>query len=328
MKFILKFKKNKFSYNQPIFIGAEKISTNEVLHIDVFNNNDLITSIDHIVLPKIHHFTIDQLQQLLLDFFENRDFSTDFLDFFQPLFNTTAQTILVDSQLLFYVEAILLKIIEAKRNDLHFFHENIPILTNSFLRITPSTNQQIIKIKIQPSDDDEKHRMIASYLKLDSRPRLRLDANQSFTAKELIDYFDKIKRCLSGLDFSSIEYIEEPLLDISSYKVVFDELKIPLAIDESIDMATIEKFFSLEFLKTLVLKPSILGISTSLQLISQAQTRYSKDCVISSTYEAGSAFLGHLFLAQKLPFTYHGLDTLHLLPTNLSVLDKKVTFRF
>ena len=68
---------------------------------------------------------------------------------------------------------------------------------------------------------------------------------------------------------------------------------------------------------TLILKPSLLGISKSFEIIKYANF-HRLNTVISSTYDSSSAMIPYYFLAALSPTTFHGLDTLKFLPNDLS----------
>ena len=81
---------------------------------------------------------------------------------------------------------------------------------------------------------------------------IRLDANRLWTLDQAVQFCNHI-------DPDRIEYIEEPLKDISEYPRFFESSDIPVAFDETLTKKNPEKLHHLNKIKAFILKPSLLG---------------------------------------------------------------------
>ncbi|MBC8259821.1 MAG: o-succinylbenzoate synthase [SAR324 cluster bacterium] len=139
---------------------------------------------------------------------------------------------------------------------------------------------------------------------------LRLDANRAWEWKEALQFANAVREC-------KIEYCEEPLRDFHRLKELHEQTGMPLALDETLwNVPAPETEFSaarisLSGIKTLILKPGILGGMEK----TKSWVEYAKinavDCVLSSCFESGLALnwialmTGELFSAPAAC----GLDT-------------------
>lgn len=166
-----------------------------------------------------------------------------------------------------------------------------------------------IKVKVGRSDIEKE---IAAINKLSQvvkdKATLRLDANRQWPLDTALEFCEKVAS-------PEIEYIEEPLADISEIPEFTEFLKIPLALDETLTEKTIEEISQLKNIAAFILKPSMLG-----GLIKTADLiRYAKQNnitpVISSAFETSVSLKAYAVLAAKMNLqnTPHGLDTLKFL---------------
>ncbi len=107
--------------------------------------------------------------------------------------------------------------------------------------------------------------------------RLRLDANCIWSLKEACVFFDLAGR-------QKIEFIEEPLSDISQLDQFYQQGHMPVALDETLSvMPTLAQH---EAVRAFVLKPMILGgIIPTLDWIQEAELQ-EKKVIISSCFES------------------------------------------
>tara|TARA_Y100000590_G_scaffold263893_1_gene296380 strand:- start:237270 stop:238154 length:885 start_codon:yes stop_codon:yes gene_type:complete len=138
---------------------------------------------------------------------------------------------------------------------------------------------------------------------------LRLDANRTLSSPE----FEKYLQVLENYD-----YFEEPFSDIKDYNLFPNER---FALDENIENLELQKLTSV---KAFVIKPSLLGLEKTLQLIKTAKN-LGKRVVISSTFEGE---IGHLSLGRIASYSdnylgyreEHGLGTISFLSDSLKII--------
>ncbi len=133
------------------------------------------------------------------------------------------------------------------------------------------------------------------------RRALRLDANRTWGLKEAVAFGQNIGR-------EGIEFMEEPLNDLSDLAAFVRATKLPVALDESLHDLDPRKASSLNGVEFLVIKPTIMGgLIKTLDWIAEA-ARVKKNVVISSSFESS---IGMTALANLATFTAYaaGLGT-------------------
>ncbi|MCD6392983.1 MAG: o-succinylbenzoate synthase [Planctomycetes bacterium] len=152
-----------------------------------------------------------------------------------------------------------------------------------------------------------------------ARATIRLDANRLWTLDESLEFCNQV----AG---DQIEYIEEPLADISQYPFFFDSTDMPVAFDETLVEKGVEELDCMDKVKAFILKPSLLGgLSLTGQFIALA---FENDImpVISCTFGSdlslrSFALFAAMFGVTDIPL---GLDTMkwfkhHLLTEGFKV---------
>ena len=139
---------------------------------------------------------------------------------------------------------------------------------------------------------------------IDGRALLHLDANKSWNLNEAVKFG-------KGITCALVDYIEEPLKDITCISQFFEETLIPAALDESLSEQDIDRVKSIEGVDIFVLKPTILGgIEKTWQIKEQAKLT-AIETIISSTFESSIGIHTLANLAASSPRkTTAGLDTL------------------
>jgi O-succinylbenzoate synthase len=133
--------------------------------------------------------------------------------------------------------------------------------------------------------------------------RVRLDANRSWSMDETVQF-------CRGIEGLKIEFIEEPLNDVSAYATLEQQTDLPIALDESLVDSPELLDRSWKNLTALVIKPMRLGGRVSLNRLFQQARDRGVYCVISSMYESGVGIRALLALAaEKTPGIAAGLDT-------------------
>jgi O-succinylbenzoate synthase len=104
----------------------------------------------------------------------------------------------------------------------------------------------------------------------------RLDANRCWTYEQAITFLQEVNHL-------PIDYIEEPVTDFAQFKALRNYTHLPLAADESIhDSRSAIYALDEDFADVIIVKPGVLGIQSSLQIIKHAQTRKKRATVTSS----------------------------------------------
>jgi o-succinylbenzoate synthase len=158
-----------------------------------------------------------------------------------------------------------------------------------------------------------------------NKPKLRIDANGLWGLSEALYFGKAIGRCL-------IEYIEDPLSNISEYEHFFKEAQIPVALDEKLpDLIDSSKIYELscrcpDYLKAIVIKPDFTGgFFKTAELIRFARRNGIKP-VLSNSFNSSllisfiTLFAGIMHL-NDIPL---GIDSLSLFGENLLTEDIKI----
>jgi O-succinylbenzoate synthase len=166
---------------------------------------------------------------------------------------------------------------------------------------------------------EEVNKIITLNKMLQGKATLMLDANSAWDLPSAISFFEQISDC-------AVEYIEEPLRNFEELPLLFQKTGIPIALDENISAIPLSDINKLEWLNTVILKPSILGsIQSVLDLIKVASESNIK-CIISDTFHSGIGLSFLLRLAvtieQMVPM---GFDTYSWLKDD--ILKKRLIFR-
>jgi o-succinylbenzoate synthase len=130
---------------------------------------------------------------------------------------------------------------------------------------------------------------------------LRLDANRAWNLEEAAGFLD----LLGGISF---EYLEEPLARSEELAKLVRWTGAPVALDESLvglKPGALEKH---TYARAVILKPTLLGLSSSLRFAGQA-TRLGMTPVVSAAYEGGVGTAALVALAAAVGDAPAGLDT-------------------
>jgi len=142
--------------------------------------------------------------------------------------------------------------------------------------------------------------------------RFRLDANRAWTRTEAEEF-------VRSIDLSRIDFIEEPLKDISDYAAFDQECDVPFAMDESLAHFSMRELDSFRNLAALVIKPLMLGsVEDCRKYLDWARTR-QKVAVISSAYESGVGMRNLIALSTAMAGgSVAGLDTYNRLADDVA----------
>jgi len=170
------------------------------------------------------------------------------------------------------------------------------------------------KLKVSSVESDSAIRNIETLHRIfGSSIELRLDANQSFTLDEALDFAGHIP-------LESVSYIEEPLKLAEHIGEFHAKTAFRSALDESLwQKPELLEQIPPEALSALILKPNRLGgISVTLKLVEYAK-QHNLLTVFSSAFESGISLSFYSWLAASLSSepSACGLDTYRYLKQDL-----------
>lgn len=314
-------------YSEPIVVNQKTLSSNRLLRVTL----DHSISLDLSALADFHHYNLEEWRYTLDQFFKENAIDYHSISLSLPYFNMIKDpTMTLQGELLFVVESVLFALIEKNAPSLLFSSHNHTIKINGLYNknVSPINVPECLKIKISPTSESliETYSLMTEMLLVNPEILFRLDGNRRFELHELIVFMSEIeKNC--GIEIkNSIEYLEEPLKNKAEYTQFNQVSPYPLALDESMSgfLLNLDLLKELPPDTTLILKPSLFGISKCFEIIQKCR-ELGLCCVISSTYESKSAIRPLLYLALQSPFTYHGFDTLKYLPEELSIKTENYT---
>ena len=171
-----------------------------------------------------------------------------------------------------------------------------------------------VKLKVgrmQLTDDVE---LVACVLsRLPARVRLRLDANQYWTLKKALLFYDKLSALGQQLPVNwreKIAYIEEPTANPQDFEVFYQQTGIGYAFDESIQQGRTVTIKDQHGLKALIIKPTLVGGVADCYEWVKLAGKYNIRVVFSSAFEAS---IGLHYIQQMsaywAPDEWPGLDT-------------------
>lgn len=164
----------------------------------------------------------------------------------------------------------------------------------------------VIKLKIGRTDFGDDLEVVQSVLEaLPESIRLRLDANQSWS-------LDATIKNVKHLTDNRIEYLEQPIPAgrPGRLKQIQEASPVPIAADEELQGKNVIPFLlEMKSVQYLILKPAILGFSSSIETIQKAE-QAGVSVVLTSSLDSvvGRTTVAHL-AAGFLPNEVHGLAT-------------------
>ncbi|RKY05058.1 MAG: o-succinylbenzoate synthase [Planctomycetota bacterium] len=267
-------------------------------------------------LPGLHPFDLDQVIAQLKNF-EPQDISPLFMELLYPSAKTAMEMALFDLRLQSQKAFDKFRNLTLPVNglvmaqDADLFDAVDALIAEGYISIK-------IKVARQPLAKDIETIQRLKEL-IGAGATIRLDANRLWTLDESLEFCNQV----AG---DQIEYIEEPLADISQYPIFFDSTDMPVAFDETLVEKGVEELDCLDKVKAFVLKPSLLGgLSMTGQFIALAlenDIMPVMSCTFGSDLSLRSfALFAAMFGAADIPL---GLDTMkwfkhHLLTEGFKV---------
>ncbi|MGB6135073.1 MAG: o-succinylbenzoate synthase [Shewanella sp.] len=165
-----------------------------------------------------------------------------------------------------------------------------------------------VKVKVAQTTMEDEIAFIYRVLALAPHVSLRLDANRGFTPEQAIDF-------LACLPQEKIEYIEEPCINPADNPLIYRQLGICYALDESLNSPTFDAISAIQQqpgIGALIIKPMLLGSLAGLQHMIEAAHSYGVRCILSSSLESDIGINDLRLVSQVLtPNETPGLDTLN-----------------
>ncbi len=164
---------------------------------------------------------------------------------------------------------------------------------------------QTIKLKVGQQEIENEIETVRSVREMvGPHLKLRLDANRAWSLTQAI----KFGKAVRNVD---IEYIEEPVNDLSALQTFYRETGLPYALDESLSYIPPENLKTLDGLRAIILKPSFLGGLEKTAQLCQLAKSYNILPVLSCAFYSGLTLsaLGQFAAVYTHPQTAHGLDT-------------------
>ena len=164
---------------------------------------------------------------------------------------------------------------------------------------------QAIKIKVgQYTVKEDLKRVKLARKILGDKIDLRLDANRLWEWDEALEF------AKSASEFG-IQYCEEPLRDIRKIEKLYEETKIPLALDETLWKNPSPETLPKKGIKAFILKPCILGGWDKTRFWIDYAEKKDIQVVLSSSFESSLglnwiAFIAKSLIKKQIPI---GIDT-------------------
>ena len=173
-----------------------------------------------------------------------------------------------------------------------------------------------IKVKVAQTSLEEEIKLIHEILAIRPDLKLRLDANRGFTLEQAIEF-------AACLPMSAIEYIEEPCIDPQDNQAFYHAIKIPWALDESLNDPNYQ-FEMQDGLTALVVKPMLIGSLEKLQQLQSDAEHAGVRFILSSSLESSLGINALAKLSQVMtPDEIPGLDTLNAFSADILITSGK-----
>ena len=309
-------KKYSLPLAKPLTIGSHKLTSRQGLIVSITDEDGLTGYGEAAPLPGLHKETLEdaifQLQQI-----KPPVISLDYLDSICSSARTALEMAMFDLRLQSQKAFDRFRNLTLPVNGL-VMAQNTDIFDAVNVLIAEGYTSIKIKVGRQPLAKDIETIQRLKEL-VGTRATIRLDANRLWTLDESLEFCNQV----AG---NQIEYIEEPLADISQYPIFFDSTDMPVAFDETLVEKGVEDLDHLDKVKAFILKPSLLGgLSMTGQFIALA---FENDImpVMSCTFPSdlslrSFALFAAMFDVADIPL---GLDTMkwfkhHLLTEGFKV---------
>jgi O-succinylbenzoate synthase len=286
---------------KPLIIKGHTLDKRNGLIITLIDFDGHIGYGDIAPLPFLHHETMDEAIRKTLQItksFIGMDCPNEITRFSGLLMDSDRKTIF--PSVLFGIEMALFDLYLQQSEHIRLDHISVPIcgLINTASQDFCSELEDIIgqeysaiKIKVGHNEiADEVEKIRFSKEMAQDRIIIRLDANRAWTLKEATAFCD-------GIGPEGIEYIEEPVKQVSDQKRFVVQNDIHLAIDETLLEERIDLAYELEHISAFVIKPGLAGGFDGIDNLIEIARRNDITPVLSSTFQSGVAIRSLLLFA-------------------------------
>lgn len=142
---------------------------------------------------------------------------------------------------------------------------------------------------------------------------IRLDANRKWS-------FEKALAFAKSIDIETIEYIEEPIHELSKLLEFHNATQMPIGLDETLaQFKNRPNELPLTRPKAFILKPSVIGKLSNTFTLKDFAGQHGIQTVISSAFESGLSHSFYTWLASlnNAPHNASGLDTINYLADDI-----------
>ena len=195
------------------------------------------------------------------------------------------------------------------------------LLTGSFEEVLiqaeklKSKKYKAIKLKVATRPLEEDIELVLRLNEMfEGKISIRLDANRGWSDNQAIEFGQAVNK-------ANIEYIEEPLNDVTHLLDFYQSTGIFYALDESLAGKEFNLIPGKEGLRALILKPSLLGSVSQIKEWINVAEEFKAYTVFSSTFESGVGLraISHLAGALAKKDVAHGLDTFNWLKEDVTI---------
>ncbi len=306
-------------FTEPITVKGQRLVQREGIILALKSMEGEHTAYGEIApLPGLHRETLQSAEAQLIDVLSKHDFAAPGIlpEELYPSVRTGLEMAMINLEALTSGVPPLLSLLghvadQVPLNALLF--GNTDLIMQRAAKYF-SLGYRTFKLKVTASDTANAIRSInALHRTYAGRIALRLDANQSLSLDEALDFAGNIPK-------GSIAYIEEPLTEAELIGEFYAKTAIPSALDETLWQKP-ELLFQIPeaSLSALILKPNRLGgISAARQLARYAR-KHNLLAVFSSAFESGISLSFYTWLAASTAIkpAACGLDTYRYLQHDL-----------
>jgi o-succinylbenzoate synthase len=178
-----------------------------------------------------------------------------------------------------------------------------------------NTGYRSIKLKVATRSLEDDITLVHALNEIfEGKMPLRLDANQSWR-------FEDAVRFGKAVPAATIEYIEEPCASPELFADFYFETGLSYAFDETLAQPVFTKITNFTGLKTLILKPSVIGSLQQIKKWADWAKQKNIKIVFSSAFESGVGLwaIAHLASAFGEKNVDNGLDTFHWFESDILV---------
>lgn len=161
-----------------------------------------------------------------------------------------------------------------------------------------------LKFKAGRTDFDEELRILTNIRNKFKLLNIRIDVNGNWTPEEAIYRLEK-------LSFLNLQYVEQPVADVTDLISLSEKSPVPICADESVRLLSdAEILINSGKIKYIVLKPSLTGGINDFFTIKKLAGEKNVNLIVSSAFESPLGFSLVSVLASTVSHRFaHGLGT-------------------